>query len=261
MRNHCSIIYNTCDKYECLWDGFFTLLDKYWANCDLKIILNTEKKVFSYGELSIERPIFFNAGVSWSQRIINSLNSVHTPYVIMILDDFWLKAPVDVQEIQRCINLMENDRKIQCINFAPQPAPNKQYRNEQRYEKRGRLAQYRINAQIALWRVDYLKNIMRSYENPWQFELSGSFRSVLHGGTLLSIKRGERSPFIYDYGFLIVRGMINKELAEYFAKNEGINVEFPFKEYNAEEYYDNKSGKFLRVLGYFKDAVVSLLKK
>ena len=247
MRNHCSIIYNTCDKYECLWDGFFTLLDKYWANCDLKIILNTEKKVFSYGELSIERHIFFNAGVSWSQRIINSLNSVHTPYVIMILDDFWLKAPVDVQEIQRCINLMENDRKIQCINFAPQPAPNKQYRNEQRYEKRGRLAQYRINAQIALWRVDYLKNIMRSYENPWQFELSGSFRSVLHGGTLLSIKRGERSPFIYDYGFLIVRGMINKELAEYFAKNEGINVEFPFKEYNAEEYYDNKSGKFLRV--------------
>ena len=261
MRNQCSIIYNTCDKYECLWQGFFTLLDKYWNKCDLKIILNTEEKDFHYGKLSIERPKYANTGVSWSQRIINSLNSVNTSYVIMMLDDFWLKDTVDVKEIQHCIDMMENNKKIQCINFAPQPAPNKKYRDEQKYEQRGRFAQYRINAQIALWRVDYLKSIIRSYENPWQFELSGSFRSVVKGGTLLSIKRGERSPFVYDYGFLIVRGMINKELAEYFCKNEGIEMDFPFKDYNAEEYYGNNSGKFFRLLGYFKDAVVSLLKK
>lgn len=261
MRNKCSIIYNTCDKYEYLWDGFFHLLDKYWSNCDMKIIFNTEHKDFAYGQFRIERPMNTNTGVSWSQRIINSLNSVSTPYVIMILDDFWLKASVDTNEIQRCIDVMENDRKLHCINFAPQPAPNKKYRNEQKYEKRGRCAAYRINAQIALWRVDYLKSIMRSYENPWQFELSGSFRSMIKGGTFLSIKQGERSPFVYDYGFLIVRGMYNKELAEYFREKEGLKVDFPLKEYNAKEYYDNKNGKFGRLLGYFKDAVISLWKK
>ena len=101
---------------------------------------------------------------------------------------------------------------------------------------------------------------MRSYENPWQFELSGSFRSVLKGGVLLSLRHSEQSPFIYDYGFLIVRGMINKELAEYFCKNEGIKVDFPFKEYHAEEYYDNKSGRIKRLLGYFQDAIISLFK-
>ena len=261
MKNQCSIIYNTCDKYECLWNGFFKLLDKYWNSCELKIILNTEEKSFSYGNFNIERPMHLNVGLSWSQRIVNSLNSITTPYVIMTLDDFWLKDSVDVLELQHCIDLMDSDKKIKCINFAPQPPPNKEFRDEKKYEKRGRFATYRINAQIAIWRVDYLKNIMRSYENPWQFELSGSFRSVIKGGTLLSIKRGERSPFVYDHGFLVVRGMINKELAEYFLKNENINVNFPFKEYNPEEYYDNKSGKFKRILGYFRDAIISLFRK
>ena len=55
--------------------------------------------------------------------------------------------------------------------------------------------------------------------------------------------------------------MLNKELADYFYKNEGIKVDFQFKEYNSEEYYDNKNGRFKRIIGYFKDAVVSLLRK
>lgn len=261
MRSKCSIIYNTCDKYEFLWGGFFQLMDKYWNDCDMKIIFNTEEKDFTYGQFIIERPKGLNTGVSWSQRIINSLNSVSTPYVIMILDDFWLKATVETKEIQRCIDLMENDSSICCINFAAQPSPNRAYRNEKKYEKRGRFAAYRVNAQIALWRVDYLKNIMRSYENPWQFEISGSFRSILMGGTFLSIKRGEHSPFVYDYGFLIVRGMYNKEIVEYFKEKEGLEINFPLKEYNAREYYDNKSGKLGRLFGYVKDAIVSLWKK
>ena len=91
--------------------------------------------------------------------------------------------------------------------------------------------------------------------------MSGIFISVIKGGTFLSIKQGKRSPFIYDYGFLIIRGMINKELAEYFRENEGINIEYLFEEYNAEEYYDNKKGKSKRILGYLKDALVSLVKK
>lgn len=261
MRDMLSIIYNTCDKYECLWNGFFRLLDKYWNCQDIKIIFNSELKEFAYGKFNIERPKGANTNVSWSQRVINSLTSVSTPYVIMMLDDFYLKAPVDTAEIYRCIELMEKDRNIKGITYAPQPEPSKPYRDEKRYVQRGRFAPYRINAQISLWRVDYLMDIMRSYESPWQFELSGSFRSSIKGGTLLSIKQGERAPFVYDCGFLIVRGMINRELATYFEKNEGLEFEFPFKEYNSEEYYDNKKGKSKRILVYARDAVASLFKK
>lgn len=261
MKDQCSIIYNTCDKYECLWKGFFTLFNKYWSSCDLEIILNTEKKNYVFSDLNIKRPNYDNSDISWSKRIMNSLNSVNTPYVIMMLDDFWLKESVNVSEISRCINMMNDDIEIKCINFAKQPGPNKKYLNENIYERRGRVAPYRVNAQIALWRVDYLKKILKSYENPWQFELSGSFRSMLYGGIFLSIKDNHKSPFVYDYGFLIVRGMINKELATYFSEKEDIRIDFPFKEYNPKEYYDNKKGKLIRILGYVTDAIISLFRK
>lgn len=261
MKNLCSIIYNTCDKYECLWEGFFTLLNRYWQNCDLSIVLNTEEKNCSFFCFNIIRPKGINTGVSWSQRIINSLNSINTPYVIMVLDDFYLKRTVDVKEISHCIDLMEQDKNIKCINFAPQPGPNKNYKKDTKYEKRGRFAPYRINAQIALWRVDYLKSILRSYETAWQFEISGSFRSSLRSGTFLSIKQGDELPFVYDYGFLIVRGKINKKVAEYFEKNEGIEIDHFFEEYDEKVYYDNKKGKTLRLFKYLKDSVVSLFRK
>lgn len=66
---------------------------------------------------------------------------------------------------------------------------------------------------------------------------------MLYGGIFLSIKDNHKSPFVYDYGFLIVRGMINKELAIYFSEKEVIKIDFPFKEYNSKEYYDNKKRK------------------
>lgn len=257
-----TILYNTCDKYECLWEGFFILLEKYWHGEIGKIILNTETKNFSYNGLNISRPRKSGKNVSWSQRILNSLEEVDTPYVLMMLDDFYIKSPVDLNELGRCVERMDADKNIKTITFAWQPGPNKTYKADKKYECRGRWARYRINAQIALWRVDYLRSILRTYENPWQFEISGSFRSSLKRGKLLSVKKNMPLVFDYDYGFLIVRGAINKKVADYFEKNEGITLSGVFAEYKAQERQDDPCGKRMkRFVGYGKDMLISLVKK
>lgn len=43
-----TILYNTCDKYECLWEGFFTLLHKYWRVDYLKSILRTYENPWQF---------------------------------------------------------------------------------------------------------------------------------------------------------------------------------------------------------------------
>lgn len=121
---------------------------------------------------------------------------------------------------------------------------------------------YRINAQIALWRVDYLKSILRTYENPWQFEMNGSFRSSLKRGVLLSVKKNTPAVFDYDYGFLIIRGEVNKEIADYFEKTEGIKLDVPFSEYKEEKYQtDSDAKRMMRFLKYGKDMIISLVRK
>lgn len=123
-----TILYNTCDKYECLWNGFFTLLQKYWHGEIGKIIINTETKNFSYAQLNISRPKKSGKNASWSQRILNCLEEVNTPYVLMMLDDFYLKSSVDLDELGRCVTKMDANKNIKTITFAWQPGPNKEYK-------------------------------------------------------------------------------------------------------------------------------------
>ena len=260
MNNSYSVIYNTCDKYDSLWPGFFKLFVKYWPECTSKIIINTEEKSISYDSLNIQRPQKSGTGISWSQRLINSLDSIDTPFVVTILDDFWFKSKVDDKSFNECLGRMKNDPTIKCYTFAWQPGPNHPDRIQKDFEIRGRFARYRINAQIALWRVEYLRKILRTYENPWQFELSGSFRSSIYGGKILSLKKNSPLVFDYDFGFLVIRGRLNRQVADYFSKIEGIEMNFPFEDFDgsSQTAVDSRSARFIH---YFLDMVVSLFRK
>ena len=48
MNAKVSLIYNTCDRYECLWEGFFRLWINYCPSFDALVIFYTETKSFSY---------------------------------------------------------------------------------------------------------------------------------------------------------------------------------------------------------------------
>ena len=93
--NNVSIIFCTCDAYADLWNGFFKLFRKYWPDFDGEIILNTERKAFQYEGLNISAPLNCGNDVSWSDRLAMSLDRASGEYVLIMLEDFYLKAPVD----------------------------------------------------------------------------------------------------------------------------------------------------------------------
>ena len=109
MNKKISLIYSTCDRYECLWDGFFRLWDKYWPSFDAQVVLNTETKSFSYGNYNIIRPTFKKNDLTWSERLYGALNIVETPYVLFTLDDFYIKSPIDIKTLDMCIKQMDKD--------------------------------------------------------------------------------------------------------------------------------------------------------
>lgn len=264
MTNKISLIFNTCDKYECLWNGFFTLWNKYWPGFDAPIILNTETKEFAFANYSIKRPVFVKETPTWSERLYASLKSVETPYVLLALDDFYLKSPVDTETLNMCIAQMDKDESVKLFTFGWQPGKNRQCEfSDDRFEERGRFAPYRVNAQIALWRVSYLLKIIKLYENPWEFELNGSFRSSIYGGRLFSLKKNAPLVFDYDWGFLIVRGKLNREVSEYFVKNEGIKFDSTFDYIDMDAYRAlgvAHSGCLLRKFRYLEKMIASLFK-
>ena len=254
-----SIIYNTCDKYDALWPGFFSLLIKYWPNCNRRIIFNSENKSFQYDGFELIKPINNRIEDSWSQRLLNSLDCVNDNYVLMILDDFYLKSPVNESVLFECIDRMDKDKNIKCYTFAWQPGRNIADKEQKDFELRRRFARYRVNAQIGLWRVDYLRKILRTYETPWQYELSGSFRSSIIGGKFLSLKKDAPLVFDYDFGFLIIRGKINRAISRYFTEKEALTMDFPYDEYVVST--EKKNGlRLFRIIKYVYEMIVSLFR-
>lgn len=163
-----------------------------------------------------------------------------------------------------CVEQMNKDKSIDLFTFSWQPGKNKPCSFSDRFEQRGRFSPYRVNAQIALWRVSYLKNIIKLYENPWEFELNGSFRSSIYGGKLYSLRKDAPFVFDYDWGFLVVRGQLNKEVSRYFSEREGLQFDSTFSYIDMDAYRtlgQQRSGNPLRKVRYLYRMIMSLFKK
>ena len=70
--------------------------------------------------------------------------------------------------------------------------------------------------------------------------------------------------FDYDWGFLIVRGQINREVADYFIKNEQLSFDDSFNDIDMDKYRalgQNRKGRIFRMIKYLAKMVISVFRK
>lgn len=100
------ILVLSCDKYEPIWEPFFILLDKYYPNHP-KCYLVTETKICPYCAT-------INVNIqTWTRRFKTALEQIKDDTVLVLLDDFFIRKPVDEKRIE---NIKFTDDII-CYNF------------------------------------------------------------------------------------------------------------------------------------------------
>lgn len=173
MNSMATVVVSSCDKYEEAWYPFFALFRKYWEDCKFDVILNTETKKCSEPDV-----ITVNASGQWCGRLNSVLDYVTTPYVILLLDDFFFNKDVNKEEIDNCINIMNSDESIACFyyRYINCNKSNKIFYNK--YYELLPLSEnnmYLLNLQAGLWRKSVLQDILRKMSNnsPWDFEYYG----------------------------------------------------------------------------------------
>lgn len=221
MKNY-TLLVSSCDTYSDLWEPFFTLLKKYWPTINSPVYLISDSKKYTFEGFDIRCPLNYkNSNSTWSERLLKSLDEVKTEYVILLLDDFWLKESVNVSLIDKFVNYMSKDNNIGYICLRSQPGdtsdkPSNDFKELNCY---GRKNSYRINAQVGLWRKSFLKKILRKHENAWQFEWYGSIRSNFYDKALYYIKPEFNNIFSYDSGGVVFRGKFIRSYIDYFTNN------------------------------------------
>ena len=179
MSKDYTILVNSCDAYEDLWEPFFLVLKDRWnlGNCD--IVLNTETKSFEIDGLNIRT---LNLGkenkeYQWGGRLLETLKCIETKYVISLFDDFILENDVNVDKIEQCISWMDENEKIAVFYLMNIPQPNRRDNTYSGFDLVPDEQDFRLNSAPAIWRKEKLMSYTKKVDSPWGWECFGSVRT------------------------------------------------------------------------------------
>lgn len=217
MKNKsCDIVLLTCDKYEDAWEPFFVLRNKYWKNLKYNTYLITETKKCSFCKaININEKI-------WSKRIREGLSKLKSKYVIILLEDFFIRDFVDSKRIEYCINNFPENAA--CFNFEISNDPYDIDSEFKGFKIKTKKSTYKCSCQAALWDREKLINLLSYDCDPWTWEIT---EPIIDYDFYIN-----SSNYVINYGykdgvwFGIKSGRwIKKDVVPLF-KKEGINVDF-----------------------------------
>lgn len=254
MNNDVTILINSCDKYESVWEAFFRLLKIQWPECEnYRIILNTETKVYHCDFLKVET---FCSGtkLTWSERLKNVLNQINSEQVLYFLEDFFLQERVCNESFLEALEFIKNNKDVGYLGLKYNATrefrdPNQKIPTEHFFEKDLVCYTNRVNSMTALWRKDYLYSLLKNHESPWEFEVFGTIRSRRMPQKVMvtnNLNNDFLPIFVYEvdpiHGYAINGGKWlpkNKELFEKY----GIEVDFDELGINYQLYEDANNPK------------------
>ena len=170
----CTVLVCSCDKYADLLAPFATLWRKYWPDCPFETVLVTETKPDQ--ELCFNRVVACGKGGNWCDRLLQALETISTPYVIMLCDDYYLSSTVDTAGILLRLGQAKNYDAAN-LRLIPNPVPG--VRNSSPAE--GGLFEYHKNTayciatQAGIWNREFLQSLAKGKASIWEFERYGSF--------------------------------------------------------------------------------------
>ncbi len=219
MKELCFLIMS-CDKYHDVWKPCIKFFRQFFTSKEYKVYLSTESSIEDTPS-EFDEVILTGEG-EWSKRLRDSLRIIKEEYVFLLLDDFWLTDSLSREDLQRDISFLESNRNVGVIylNYV-------KWRFLREYNKDyyswGKGDIYRINTRPAIWRKDYLSNILDEKENIWQFERIGSLRSNSYDGEVLCSQK-QYVSFLWA----VTAGKYERNALRY-AKNNGIMLDTSYR--------------------------------
>jgi hypothetical protein len=217
-----AILVPSCDKYSDLWDPFLRLLFKYWPELktqhkDMNIYLVSNVEHIHHPRVS---NILIPKDRNWSDSMLYALQQIDEPYVLVMLEDYFLNHPVNDQHIWDAFaEMLRQDAAYLQIAFHIDD-PDLSVTYPHNIVRKQQNAKYRTSLQAAIWDKKVLEDLLLSGESPWKFEKAGSVRSEAITRPFLAIL----SPPPIEYLNAVNLGIIEGSVIEYLKNHEDIDL-------------------------------------
>lgn len=171
MKSDFAILILSCDKYSDLWDPFFKQFWKYWPDCPYKVYLGSNETTYKNSKVV---NVLSGKDIDWSHSYRNILDQIPENYLFVWLDDVFLISEINSDEFGKCFDYFKKNNGNHMAFL-----PNKTIK--ERYYLLEKGMPYRVCV-LAFWKKTYLQNILINGENPWNFEIMGSYRASYDEG-------------------------------------------------------------------------------
>jgi len=194
-KTECSILVTSCDSYADLWTPYFKQFWTNWPDCPYPVFLSTNCKSFDDPRVTT-----LNAGSesNWTNQVRRHLELLETPYVLMSLEDFFLRRPVPTARVQECLRTL-TELGGHTLRLVCRPGPNCPIPCHSEIGSIDCGAPYRVSTQAAIWNRQSLLSLMRTDESIWDFEIKGSERSRAFATGFYGVRRD-----VLTYGHHVV---------------------------------------------------------
>ena len=158
MNGDCTVLVTSCDAYRDVEGPFLQLFRKYWPDCPFELAVNGE----TAAEPGFDRELLSGKGRTWSAMLADALGRISTPYVILMMNDYFLESPVDTALVLR---RLEEAKAKDALNYRLNPNPPRAVKN----------TAYCVSCQVGIWNRTFLKSLAERTKSAWEFERYGSF--------------------------------------------------------------------------------------
>lgn len=172
-KTGCSILVTSCDPYSDLWTPYFRQFWSNWPDCPYPVYLSANHKT-----CDDPRVITLKSGAesNWTNQVRLHLELLDTPYVLLTLEDFFLRRLVPTLKVRECVRIL-GTLGGHMLRLVCRPGPDRPVRGFPGIGSIDCGAPYRVSTQAAVWNRESLLSLMRRDESIWDFEIKGSQRS------------------------------------------------------------------------------------
>jgi len=170
------VIYTNIWYYRFL-PGFAYLFNKYWS-------AQIPVYVFGHEPLNVELPPNFAfesispqslLAESWSTGMIHTLQSMQTSHVILMLEDYWLKEPVNQSCVDDCSSFVVSHDEVLRMDLTGDRLGSGYAFDIGRWNKTDMIetyhdVPYQLSLQAGIWNRRWFLSMLIPQRSPWFFE-------------------------------------------------------------------------------------------
>lgn len=179
LHPDCTVLVTSCDKYRDVEVPFCELCRRYWPDCPFELVAVRE----SSERGGFDRVVATGGGKTWSEMLVEALDAIATPYVILLMNDYFLESPVDTAKI---LSLLAEMKAKDALNYRMNPNPPRAVKN----------TAYSVSCQAGIWNRAFLRNLAAKTKSAWEFERYGSFMFDESDPRPLLVTQKKEFPFL-----------------------------------------------------------------